>query len=77
MSEEKKSEVKPGWKTTEFWLSFLAVLLGAFIAAGFFPAEHWAIKVAGLALSALTAMGYTSHRSRTKAEALKVPDWVE
>jgi len=58
--------VKPGYKTTEFWLSLAAVLIGAFVAGGFLPAEHLAVKIAGFVLTALAALGYTVSRAATK-----------
>ena len=62
-------EVKPGFKTTEFWLSLLVILLGAFAASGVLVEGHWALKGAGLLLSALGAMGYGASRAKTKLGA--------
>ena len=53
---------KPGWKTSEFWLSLAAALLGAFVASGVLPAEHAVMKIAGMALTALASMGYAASR---------------
>ena len=57
---------KPGWKTSEFWLSLAAALLGAFVASGVLPAEHAVMKIAGMALTALASMGYAASRGRKK-----------
>ena len=57
---------KPGWKTSEFWLSLAAALLGAFMASGLLPAEHGVMKIAGMALTALASLGYAVSRGRTK-----------
>ena len=57
---------KPGWKTSEFWLSLAAALLGAFVASGVLPAEHMVMKIGGMALTALASMGYAVSRGRTK-----------
>lgn len=61
--------LKPGYKTTEFWLSVSACALGAFAASGAFPDEHIAMKIAGMALAALAAMGYTTSRLFVKKSA--------
>lgn len=60
---------KPGFKTSEFWLTLAAVAVGAFLASGALPSEHWAIKLAGVAASALAAAGYSWSRGKVKAEA--------
>ena len=59
-----------GWKTSEFWLSLCAMLLGAFVASGAVGEDHWSVKIAALALSALAALGYNGARAKTKATAL-------
>lgn len=60
---------KPGYKTTEFWLSFAAVLLGALFASGVMSDGGTAAKIAGLAASLLGALGYTVSRTQLKAGA--------
>ncbi len=62
--------MKPGVKTSEFWLSLVAVLLGAFLASDLMPAGHWAVKVAGIAAAALAAFGYSVSRGNAKAAVL-------
>ena len=57
---------KPGWKTSEFWLSLAAALLGAFVVSGVLPAEHAVMKIAGMALTALASLGYAASRGRAK-----------
>lgn len=59
-------EVKPGWKTSEFWLSIAALLVGALFASGVFPAESGGEKILGLAATVLTTLGYTVSRSLVK-----------
>lgn len=59
-------ETKPGYKTTEFWLTVLAILAGLFVAAGFLPAEHVAVKIAGFIVSALATLGYQLGRASVK-----------
>ena len=60
-------ETKPGYKTTEFWLSMVAVLVGLFLASGAVPDTHWAVKIAGIVASALAALGYSAARAHLKA----------
>lgn len=57
---------KPGYKTSEFWLSLAAALLGAALTAGLFPdTSPWA-KILGVFASVLSALGYTVSRSIVK-----------
>jgi hypothetical protein len=59
-------EVKPGYKTTEFWLSLTAILVGAAIASGVFPVDSNGDKLLGLAATVLSSVGYTVSRSLVK-----------
>jgi hypothetical protein len=62
---------KPGYKTTEFWLSLCALILGALIASGYIGDESGTSKVIAFAASALTALGYNISRGIVKkAESL-------
>lgn len=69
MSEEKKP--KPAFKTTEFWLSVTATVLGILWASGVVSEGGTADKIIGLAASVLAAFGYTV--ARTKAKAVEAP----
>ena len=60
---------KPGYKTTEFWMSLIAVVLGALVASGTFTLEGTAAQVVGLVQSALVALGYTGARLTLKRAA--------
>lgn len=64
---EIQPAVKPGYKTTEFWLSLIATLTGAALASGIVPDTGLAGKVIGLIVSALGALGYTVARTKAKA----------
>lgn len=57
--------IKPGWQSTEFWLTLLAQLLGAVMASGLLPGGE-PTKVAGIAATMLAAYGYTSKRTAIK-----------
>ena len=60
-------DTKPGWKTTEFWLSIVAALLSFVFASGVLTgAADWLVQVIGLAAGALTALGYTVTRGTVK-----------
>jgi len=57
---------KPGYKTTEFWLTLAAILVGALLASGVLPTDGTWVKVVGMAASILGALGYQVTRSFTK-----------
>jgi hypothetical protein len=59
---------KPGFKTTEFWLTAIVTLAGLVAASGL-PSESPAVKIAGLAVSVLSALGYTVVRGGVKKAA--------
>lgn len=61
------NETKPGYKTTEFWLSAAASVCGLLMASGVFQAGGSWDKVVGLVVSALAAMGYAASRGSVKA----------
>ena len=67
---------KPGFKTTEFWLSIAAMLVGALLSSGAISHDP-TLQVLGFISSTLAALGYTAGRSfvkgsEAKAEAIKV-----
>ena len=59
-------ENKAGYKTTEFWLSFVALLVGVVSASGLLPNEGPWQQVLGVATTALVALGYTGARLTLK-----------
>lgn len=63
--------MKPGYKTTEFWLSLAAILLGALITSGAIPADSVFDKLLGIAATVLGALGYTVSRAFVKNTAAK------
>lgn len=58
--------MKPGYKTTEFWLSVAAAVLGGLMASGTIVPESTEAQVIGLAAAALVALGYTGARLSLK-----------
>ena len=68
-----KNEVKPGWKTTEFWLT-VVVALGSLLwgADVLNPEGTTGIdRVFGFVAAALGALGYTVSRGLAKSGAKK------
>jgi hypothetical protein len=66
------NETKPGYKTTEFWLSLLATLVGFLMASGLLdsqPADGWIARVVGGIVAALAALGYSASRAKVKTES--------
>ena len=57
------SAVKPGYKTTQFWLSLLAVLVGAVMSTGLLIPNSEAAKIIGAVAMVLTALGYQVQRT--------------
>lgn len=69
--EVYKMETKQGYKTTEFWLTLVATLVGAAVASGAIPeTSPWA-QALGLVSSLLAAAGYTAARSFVKSTEVK------
>ena len=66
MSEET-TPVKPGYQTTEFWLSTLALLLGLALASGAVHEGGLAAQIIGGVLSVLSSLGYTASRTKIKS----------
>lgn len=65
MSEETKT--KPGYKTTEFWLTFAAMVVGTLLMSGALADDSVASKVVGAIATVLTALGYQVTRAKAKA----------
>ena len=67
MPEPVSPATKPGYKTTEFYLSTAAAVLGAVMASGLVPsAGPWA-QLVGIAAVVLSSMGYTVSRGMAKS----------
>ena len=58
----------PGYKTTEFWLGVLAMLITAMYASGAVT-DNTALSIAGIVSTILGALGYTVGRSVVKRVA--------
>jgi len=58
--------VKAGYKTTEFWMTAGATVVGLAIASGIVPETGVWPKIVALVISAFAAMGYTVSRTAVK-----------
>jgi hypothetical protein len=59
-------ETKPGWKSSEFALKLLAVLISALLASGLLPEGSVPLKLATIVGTLLAALGYAGLRSWVK-----------
>lgn len=58
--------IKPGWKTTEFWLSTVVTVIGIMYGTGLIaPGTVWD-KIIGFVSAALVAGGYSVSRGIVK-----------
>jgi hypothetical protein len=57
---------KPGYKSTEFYMSLLAVGIGALASSGILEGSDGLSKVVGLIMGGLVALGYTGSRLTLK-----------
>lgn len=57
---------KPGWKTTEFWLTLVATIGVAILNVGLLPDGSIAVKITMAIVAALAALGYTAGRTYVK-----------
>ena len=71
------NDTKPGYKTTEFWLSLLATLLGFGLASGAMDSvsqDSWIARVVGGLVAVLSTLGYSASRAKVKASATEADD---
>ncbi len=67
MSETTAIAKKPGWKTSEFWLTTATLLMGQFYASGVIGDGGTVPKIAAFVCSALGLLGYQVARAKAKA----------
>lgn len=60
------AEVKPGHRTTEFYLSLAAAIFGALLASGLFPAGGLAARILGAITIVFTTASYQFQRTKLK-----------
>ena len=63
---ETPEVTKPGYKTTEFWMTAVATILGIVLASGVVPDGGMAAQIIGGTLTILAQLGYTSSRTQVK-----------
>ena len=70
MATSKKEETKPGYKSTEFWITVCVTLASLAWGAGVVDPEGMsgADKVFGFVCSAAAALGYTISRGIAKKQ---------
>lgn len=68
MNEETtpKAAPTPGYKTTEFWMTVVASLVGLAMASGAFPEAGPLGRVLGMVAAALSTFGYSVSRGIAK-----------
>jgi hypothetical protein len=59
--------LKPGWKTTEFWLTLIATMSGVLLASGLFPEGGVAQEVLAVIVAGLANLGYAISRGLAKS----------
>ena len=61
-------EIKPGYKTTEFWLTAIAEIMGLLLAGGILSAEgdSAVARIVGGIIAVLAALGYAVVRRTLK-----------
>lgn len=60
-------EPKPGYKTSEFWLSLAAVIVSYVISAGVWEEGTIQAKAVTIVATVLAALGYTASRAIVKS----------
>ena len=60
---------KPGWQTTEFWLTLIALIVGALLSSGAVQEGTTLYQAITFAAVILSALGYTVSRSIVKKAA--------
>lgn len=63
-------ETPRGIKTTEFWLSAIAMLVALLLSSGLFSEGSIWVQALGVIATALASLGYSYTRGRTKAAQL-------
>lgn len=62
--------IKPGFKTTEFWMTVVTAVVSLLIASDVIPSNSGWSQLVALASAALAAMGYSTSRAVAKLAAV-------
>jgi hypothetical protein len=65
-----ETQTKPGWKTTEFWLTLLATTIGMLWASGIASPDgaDAVSRVVGIIAATLSQLGYAVSRGMAKRQ---------
>lgn len=63
-------ETKPGWKTSEFWLTAISMAVSLAFASGLIPTDSAIDKLLGLIAAALGGLGYSVSRGLAKKSSI-------
>jgi hypothetical protein len=63
---ESERPAKPGYRTSEFWISVAAVIVGSVVASGAIPSDGAWERIVGLLVAGFAALGYTGARLTLK-----------
>ena len=61
---------RPGWRTTEFWLSLLAVIVAYLLTTDLGEGDDWVAKGLAIVATVLASLGYTASRTLVKRSAI-------
>lgn len=64
--------LKPGWKTTEYWITKVVAVIGALMAAGYIADGTQAARICGAVMVSAAALGYSVSRGLAKGGAAGV-----
>jgi hypothetical protein len=64
------ADLKPGWKTSEAWISFVTLIIGVIPSSGLTTNAPLLTQIVGMVISALAALHYTGQRVSLKRAAL-------
>lgn len=66
--------LKPGWQTTEFWITLATIVIGAFVTFGIFPQEQGdqiLAFIVWLITSGIATTSYNYSRALVKVAVIK------
>ena len=72
---DEATDVKPGWKTTEFWLSIVTAVLGIVVMLGYITPEQSTTlgtaisSIVGGVMTVISTIGYALSRAKTKSRS--------
>lgn len=64
------SETRRGWRTSEFWLSLVAMVVGVLLGSGVWGEGDATYRILGFVAASLTALGYVVSRGGVKKAEL-------